>query len=213
MLASERPAAIAALYGDARPWARFMAVGRPYLCPFGRFLDHVPRGARVLDIGCGNGLFLAQLAQNRAIGPSVGVDPGAGAVAAARRMAARLGAPLDFVETADPARWPAGPFEAVTLVDVLHHVPPALQPGLIAAAAARLAPGGVLLVKDIDPGRPLLALANGFHDLLLSRQWPRYLPPARLAALAGGLGLGLRHRADWRTLVYPHVLMVFGHDA
>jgi 2-polyprenyl-6-hydroxyphenyl methylase/3-demethylubiquinone-9 3-methyltransferase len=48
---------------------------------------------------------------------------------------------------------PAGDtFDMVLLVDVLHHVPPAERTKLLALTAARLRPGGLLVVKDWERG-------------------------------------------------------------
>ncbi|MEL6343075.1 MAG: class I SAM-dependent methyltransferase [Myxococcota bacterium] len=51
-------------------------------------VDRVPRGARVLDLGCGNGALVAQLSGQ--ISSGVGVDVSAGQLAQARRRCSSL---------------------------------------------------------------------------------------------------------------------------
>lgn len=112
--------------------------------------------ASVLDIGCGNGRFAAWLADAGIAFDYVGTDASEGLLAAARERVtpalsaagctARFAA-HDFLETlATPgATLPGGPFSLVTLMGVLHHVPGSeTRAGLVAAAAERLAPGGLL---------------------------------------------------------------------
>jgi 2-polyprenyl-6-hydroxyphenyl methylase/3-demethylubiquinone-9 3-methyltransferase len=41
-----------------------------------------------------------------------------------------------------------GTFDAIIIADVLHHVPPAIRPALLADVSALLADDGVLLVKE-----------------------------------------------------------------
>jgi hypothetical protein len=47
---------------------------RPLICPFDELLDLVPIGARMLDAGCGAGLFLGLLADAGRLGEGYGFD-------------------------------------------------------------------------------------------------------------------------------------------
>jgi hypothetical protein len=51
-------------------------------------------------------------------------------------------------------------FDAVTILDVLYRIPLSAWDSLLGAAFERLAPGGVLLVKEIDPEHRLKGLWN-----------------------------------------------------
>lgn len=110
----------------------------------------------VLDVGCGNGRFAAWLAASGLAFDYLGTDASEALLAAARE---RVGPGLaeagcearfvaqDFLATPDDpgAALPDGPFSLVALMGVLHHVPGReTRAGLVAAAAARLAPGGLL---------------------------------------------------------------------
>lgn len=112
--------------------------------------------ASVLDIGCGNGRFAAWLAEAGDAFDYVGTDASEALLAAARERVApglvEAGCDVRFVAQdflASPnepgAELPDGPFSLVTLMGVLHHVPGRqTRAGLVEAAAARLAPGGLL---------------------------------------------------------------------
>lgn len=96
---------------------------------------------RVLDVGGGPGRAVETVdATTRIV-----VDPARGMVARARTHG------LAGVQ-ADGARLPFGEdtVDAILVSDALHHVRD--QTGLLAEAARVLAPGGVLVVRDFDPG-------------------------------------------------------------
>jgi 2-polyprenyl-3-methyl-5-hydroxy-6-metoxy-1,4-benzoquinol methylase len=96
----------------------------------------------------------------------------------------------------------------VSLIDVLHHVPPGRQRAFFAGAVARVRTGGILLYKDMCRSPLWRAWANRAHDLLLARQWIHYVPLARLEAWAAEEGLQLVHRRAYARLVYGHELLV-----
>ncbi len=113
-----------------------------------RLLDELPGPPRTaLDVGCGHGRFLALLKERHPDAEVTGVDGSAELLEAAR---ARTDLPgpcrflqIDFDE--DASALPEGPFDLVTLIAVLHHVPgePRRQ-ALLRELATRVAPGGVL---------------------------------------------------------------------
>jgi tRNA (uracil-5-)-methyltransferase TRM9 len=102
---------------------------------------------RVLDVGCGNGRLAQALAEAFPTLAYVGIDASAPLLERARSRNPR-GATFrlaDFVERAPDAALPRGPFDAVVIFGVLHAVPGASRRrALLAAAASRLAAGGLL---------------------------------------------------------------------
>jgi SAM-dependent methyltransferase len=141
------------------PWAvRAHALGRFLTCPLGRVADLLPPGASLLDLGAGHGT-LARLAVARGAARAVAVEPDARKVLGSFRHPR-----VSFV--AGYAEAVAGAFDAVALVDVLYRVAPAAWDPLLALARERLVPGGLLLVKEIDPERPLKAFWNRAQERL-----------------------------------------------
>jgi O-antigen chain-terminating methyltransferase len=134
--------------------------------------------APVLDLGCGRGELLALL-RDAGIEAS-GVDADADMVAFARGEGlaveqadalAHLGARGD------------GSLGALTALQLVEHLPPAALVRLLDLAAAKLRPGGVLLLETINPASPR-ALVNYFADLTHAQP----LVPATLELLVREAG-------------------------
>jgi SAM-dependent methyltransferase len=138
----------------------------------------VPDGARVLDLGCGQGVLLALLVaareQHRAgrwpaewPAPPLrftlrGIDSLSSGV---RRARAALGSDAE-IEVADlrDARLP--PSDVVALLDVIHYLDEPAQARLLGAIVAALPPGGLLLMRVGDAAARVPALLTRMVDQL-----------------------------------------------
>jgi SAM-dependent methyltransferase len=113
--------------------------------PWKGFVDELagrlPVGARVLDLGCGNGTKLARLADRFEV---VGVD-----ISERQLELARAAVPgAAFVQADFTAlEFPAAAFDAVTALYSLVHVPRAAQGDLLARILRWLKPGGLFLAS------------------------------------------------------------------
>lgn len=183
---------------------------RPRIMPADLLIEAVPEGARILDVGCGAGLFLGLLAASGRTATGIGFDMSENAIALAERMRARLpeGHDMRFLHLSVDDPWPEGPFDAVSLVDVMHHIPPAAQIGVLEMAASKLRPGGRLIYKDMGR-RPLwMATANRLHDLVIARDWIHYLPLETVHTTLSGLGFTEVGTAREARLWYMHEMLV-----
>lgn len=108
----------------------------------------------LLDVGCGDGRLVAEIMSRFAPERVVGIDTSQRAILLARAMCSqgefRAGDVTD-------SRLEPGPFDVVTLIEVLEHVRPDQAPTLMAAVAERLRPAGRLIVTvpttraDLNP--------------------------------------------------------------
>ena len=147
---------------------------------------HARPGGRLLDVGCGSGAFIAQMA--RLGWEAEGLEPDADAVAVARR--AGLAVTQGTAEELD-ADGLAGRYDAVTLNHVVEHLhDPA---GVLRRIAAILRPGGTLWIATpnlralghrrygpdwlaLDPPRHLVLFHRAALESLLARTGYEVLP-------------------------------------
>jgi 2-polyprenyl-3-methyl-5-hydroxy-6-metoxy-1,4-benzoquinol methylase len=203
-----------AAYDDLGWGDRFHVAVRWRSCPFPAVEARVPRAGRILDVGCGHGLFALYLAARSPDRAVVGVDVDAAKLVSARRAAARAGLPVDFAEAVGGAL-PAGPWDAVTVVDVLYLLGPAAALDLVARAAAALGPGGSLVVKEIDT-RPRWKYQLARLQEMVSTRVTRitegagvaFVPPDDIAGAMHAAGLSVTRHPLGRRSVHPHLLLV-----
>ena len=149
--------------------ARASRLVEPVLAPLLRSLVAERRPRRLLDVGCGTGVYLIHAAT--AGGPplgGLGVDRDAGVVALARRHLADAGLAERFeVRHADirTIQLPAASFDLVLLFQNVCYFGEDERPALLRRLYGLLAPGGALLLASLFAG-PSLAAA---HDDLLFR--------------------------------------------
>ncbi len=166
------------LYDEAPPRIRALQGLRPFICPFDDLIRWIPAKGRMLDIGCGAGLFLGLAGRSRHELRAIGFDADASAIAAAQTMARRYfpNGRIAFQHSAVGDPWPDGPFELVSMIDVLHHIPPPAQRDAIADAYSHVAPDGLFLYKDMADKPYFSAWWNRLHDIVVAKQWIHYRP-------------------------------------
>ncbi len=215
VLEADTPGQVAAiareLYVAGPVMATAMQHYRPYISPFELLLRAVPPGSRVLDIGCGSGLFLGLLARTGRIESGLGIDSSAAAIGLANRMRARLAddTRLSFEARDAAAPLPHGPYNIVSLIDVMHHIPPAFQRQVLEQAIDRVEPGGRFVYKDMVARPFWRALANRLHDLLIARQWIHYLPLGTAIEWAQARACTVIEKRTVNMLWYGHEMVVF----
>lgn len=147
--------AAAALYRPAGRFAWHFARGKLRGDPVFRYLLEarlIPEGARLLDLGCGQGLLAALL--SAAATPHLsgyhGIELMDRDVARARQA---LGEACGVI-CGDIRSAPYGPADVVVVLDVLHYMAVADQAQVLARIRESLSPGGLLLLRigDADGG-------------------------------------------------------------
>jgi uncharacterized protein (DUF2062 family)/trans-aconitate methyltransferase len=172
----------------------------------------LPSDGLLLDLGCGRGILFSLILAGREIA-SRGLYPEGWAPPPGRLTfhgiearpktaeTAREALAGDArIDTADLRTAELPPANAILLLDVLHYLPAADQQALLARAAAALAPGGVLLIRDADAAAGWRFAATRIQE--------------RLSALARGhwrQRFHYRSAAEWRELLARLGLTVDAH--
>jgi SAM-dependent methyltransferase len=188
-------------------WGRFGILRQRFLDEIGQYL---PPSGDVLDIGCGFGLFslyYAATARGRFLR---GLDVNARRIAIARRAAAKLGIDNVAYTIGDACDFKADDeFAAAYMLDIVHHVPPETVAPLLDRLRRALAPGGRLIVKDVDT-RP--APKRWFTWALDKAMAPRapvhYWSADALTGLLEASGFRVYRHLMVDLLPYPHVLYI-----
>jgi 2-polyprenyl-3-methyl-5-hydroxy-6-metoxy-1,4-benzoquinol methylase len=185
-------------------------------CPFPPIVEVLPTSGRVLEVGCGHGLFSQYLAR-RSPGLEVhGVDIDPDKIAVAASSEGVPGGRLEFA-VAKSGSIPDGPWDAVVLVDVLYLLDAAAQRALLESCAAVLAPGGVLVVKDMATRPRWKARWNEVQEMLAVRVLkitagsPEFVftePEERARWLVAARLRDVRARRLDRGRLHPHHLLV-----
>lgn len=157
-------------------------------------LGDLPPGS-VLEIGCGNGRNLTRLRDRGWLVYGQELDPEAVRAAESRGIPVETG-PIE-------ACWPGISFDAILFVHVVEHLLD--LPGDLAAATARLKPGGRVVVITPNPDAPG---HRWFGPRWRGLEPPRHLqllPPATVRSLLEKCGLQIL-RTGTTTAESPYIL-------
>jgi 2-polyprenyl-3-methyl-5-hydroxy-6-metoxy-1,4-benzoquinol methylase len=165
---------------------------------------------RILDVGCGFGLFAAYFGQTHPGRRIVGLDPDARRIGLARRVAERLGLRDHAFVVGDVRDAPVeGPFDAAYVLDVMHHLPRDDQRRVLERLRSLLVPGGMLIVKDIttEPRFGLL-FTEALDRLMVGWNEPlAYRHHREWGEMLTSVGFKVRMVRVPDILPYPHVVI------
>jgi len=169
----------------------------------------LPDEGRILDIGCGFGLFAAYFGQTQPARRIVGVDPDARRIKMAKRVCAGLGLENEFI--AGDARTVSleGRFAGAYVLDVMHHIPADDQLPMLERLRDLLAPRGVLVLKDITTEPHLQLKFTELMDRVMVG-WDEplaYRHHREWGEMLTGLGFHVRMVRVPDVLPYPHVVI------
>lgn len=144
-------------FNSAHPWDH-NAHFHPWI------LRQLPRGfGHALDVGCGAG-DLVRLLARRAQEAVVGVDSDPGIVERARELSPP-DAPVTYLVADVSQGVPEGPYDVITCVAVLHHLP---LTETLTHLRDQLAPGGTLVVVGLVREQEVVDHLLGFASIPLN---------------------------------------------
>ncbi|HOR27387.1 MAG TPA: class I SAM-dependent methyltransferase, partial [Candidatus Sumerlaeota bacterium] len=168
--------------------------------------ERLQAGIDVLDVGCGRGLAMMQLAAAYPRSRFTGYDLSEAAVAEARRVAAERGLSNIRFEQRDLTDWdePAS-YDWITALDAIHDQ---ARPDKVLAAIRRaLRPAGVFLMMDIDASSE--PVDNIDHPLGAMIYAISCMHCMTVSLAQGGMGLG----AAWGVQLAERMLREAGFES
>jgi SAM-dependent methyltransferase len=162
-----------------------------------------------VDAGCGQGHFL-QYCALAGFRPLLGFDP---SMRGLRRASSALSPEIALVQ-ARAEQLPVRACQAIVALDVLYLLDQDKQETFLARASVVLPPGGVLLIKTMDPERRLRQLLNRAQEHVAVKMLHitmgdtfHFRTCTDWVALCERLGFHARVVPLWRGYLHPHVLI------
>jgi len=188
---------------------RFRIMNMRILEEIGQYL---PPDGRILDVGCGFGfftLYYALLSPDRRF---VSIDINRRRIDMARsasevlHLTPRVSFENRSAETLTPHSVSC---DAAYMLDLIHHLPRECHRPLLEVIFRHLAPGGILILKDIATSPRWKVAFTWSLDVLMSpRQPPFYIDMVSMRDLLDGVGFDVKTHALLDILPYPHVLYI-----
>jgi SAM-dependent methyltransferase len=184
---------------------RFGIMRQRFLQEIGQYL---PVTGRVLDVGCGFGLFSLYYAQVFPKLELFGMDLNGGRIELATRAANLLGVENARYAVGDARAFDSDQiYDGAYMLDIIHHIPPDAVEPLLRELYDSLIPGACLIVKDVDSRPAYKRWFTYALDKLIDPHTPvHYWPADELTALLERIGFSVYRHAMIDVLPYPHML-------
>jgi 2-polyprenyl-3-methyl-5-hydroxy-6-metoxy-1,4-benzoquinol methylase len=188
-------------------WGRFWILRQRFLDEIGQYM---PARGRVLDLGCGFGLFSLYYARTRPGLRIEGLDLSPRRIAMAEAAARWLGVANVRYSVGHVTHFGADQlYDAAYMLDIVHHIPEAAVRPLLERLARILPAAAYLLIKDVDRRPAYKRWFTHVLDKLMDPRTPvRYWSGDELQRLLEDVGFKVYRHLMVDVLPYPHVLYV-----
>ena len=177
------------LYRNAPRAARLHLLTRYLTCPALQIERLVPGKGKILEIGCGHGLFTNMMAIAAGKRTLIGIDIDGEKIHLAKKTEEKdrhvTFRHIDFL------RFDESAFDCIVIIDVLYLIPYEKQEMILRKSYDLLKPGGVLLIKTMDK-RPRVKYAINVLQEFIS---------VRLTRITRGEGLFFHEAGEFRSLL------------
>lgn len=174
-----------------------------------RIEEYLPKFGKILDIGCGFGLFGMFFKLKNPDRHIIGVDCNCRRISEASKASKRLNLENVQFVCEDINRLDITEVNAIVFLDLLHHISPADKWCLLETCYNKLINGGVLVIKDVTTLPLWKYLFNYFMDILVVGREPVYYlhhQDFEIMLERIGFKVSVQLIKDW--LPYPHILLI-----
>jgi 2-polyprenyl-3-methyl-5-hydroxy-6-metoxy-1,4-benzoquinol methylase len=183
------------------------------ICPLIRLETLFPRQGKVIDLGCGNGLFPNILSLGSGERQIIGVDLDEKKLAIAEQTKG-ADSRIEYIP-GDVVAIDYPPGDVFSLVDVLYLIPYEKQEVILRKCAEALSPGGMLIIKEMDVHPRWKYIWNSIQEMLAVKiigftLGERFYFRSRdnFQSLLSDLGFKVKMVALDRGYWYPHIAYV-----
>jgi 2-polyprenyl-3-methyl-5-hydroxy-6-metoxy-1,4-benzoquinol methylase len=191
---------------------------RWWTAPFADLELEVPLEGPILEVGCGHGLLSCYMALAARARTVVGTDIDADKIDVARRAAARLRpeeGQVRFEVAGDDLPRVEGGWRSIVIADVLYLLGDEGRRSLLDACVDAAAPGGLLVIKEIDVVPRWKASVATAQELAATRllritegEEVEFATPADLAAHLGSRGCSTTVKRLDHGYPHPHCVIL-----
>ena len=156
---------IISIYSSGPPRTKAHVIVRYLTCPLTKIEPYIPQEGRILEIGCGHGLFTQILARTSRKRELIGIDIAQDKIAAAKETSQdRIRfVCIDFFDLQETS------LDAVVLIDVLYLIPYDEQIRMLERIFGVLKNGGTLILKTMDKKPCWKYLVNYLQETMAVR--------------------------------------------
>lgn len=171
--------------------------------------SYLPERGKILDIGCGFGLFSIFFKLKNQARQITGIDINHVRIQQARKVVRSLNLEnIDFV-CEDVTTFKLTNVDGIFVLDLLHHISPPEKWHLLELCYQKLNPGGVLIIKDVTTAPLWKYLFNYVMDLLVVGSEPvYYLHHQDFEIMLERIGFDVSLQLIDDLLPYPHILLI-----
>jgi len=179
-------------YRKSPVFTRLFLAARWWLTPYSRMSAYLPLQGKMVDLGCGHGLFSIAAATQASDRQIIALD----------HDAERIQLATDATSDLTQIQWSRGDLidlpsqhsglSGIAMIDVMHYFEPHHQINLLKTAYHRLGPGGVLLIREVNPNGGFVSQWNRWYEKLATQIG---FTQAKKQALS------FRARGDWEETI------------
>jgi len=173
--------------------------------------QYLPQAGRVLDIGCGFGLFSHYFALTGPGRRFLSFDLQPKRIDSAKRASAKVGDShqIEFMTMNALEYQFQESMDAIVTLDLLHHLPADRVPPILECCYNNLSDEGILLVKDIESVPRYKVWFTWILDKFMDPMTPvHYYSRQQMSAILYKAGFDVKSHQMLDILPYPHILYV-----